>query len=217
MEIIPGIIADNFEDVMDHIRKVEGLVDTVQIDVVDGIFAEPPSWPHNQMDVSAEINKLRDADLGVDVEIHLMEKNPEEFLDEWIDVDPKRIYVHFEASDDIENALMLLDMSSIESGLSVNFETEVEDIEHLLERVDAVQFMSIREIGAQGNPFEESVLEKVETLREIAPDVTIQLDGGINENTVGLAHDAGVDRCIAGSAIYNSYDIPGAVELLQRE
>jgi len=215
VNIIPAIISEDFEGIEEKIDMVGGFVDWVQIDVVDGVFAQPKSWPYTEVDQMKEISRLNDFDFGPNLELHLMIKNPEETLDAWLDTPAKRIFVHYESTDDIEQAIMILDMSSAEAGISLNMDTPIEVLEPYMDRIDAVQLMSIPEIGSYGAEFDEDVLTKIETLREMYPEVSISVDGGINLENIAAVKSAGADNAAAGSAIYKSDNYEEIIQQLK--
>ena len=84
--------------------------------------------------------------------------------------------------------------------------TEAEDIEPYLDRIDVVQFMSIAEVGKQGYAFDESAVEKIKLWRAKHSGVTISVDGGINLDTAKLVLEAGANNLVVGSAIWQTPD-----------
>ena len=215
MRIIPAIIGQDFLEIEGRLAQVEGLVDWVQIDLVDGRFAEPPSWPYTQENVDDEIKLFHDLKTSLNIELHLMVADPEDTLDEWIDTPAKRIFVHPEATTHAELDLTVLDMTKIESGVCLKLGTAIDIVETYIDRVDDVQLMSIAKIGNYGAHFEEEVLEKIRELRERFPKITINVDGGINESNIKLVKDAGCDNAVVGSAIFGGKNIPEAIKRLQ--
>ena len=216
MKIIPAIIGQDFLEIEEKISQVDALVDWVQIDAVDGRFAEPPSWPYTQDNVDDEIKLFHDLKTDLNIELHLMVSDPEDTLDEWIDTPAKRIFVHPEATTHAELDLTVLDMTKIESGVCLKLGTPIEIVEKYMDRVDDVQLMSIAKIGNYGAHFEPEVLDKIRELRERFPEITINVDGGINESNIKLIKEAGADNAVVGSAIFGAKDIKKVIENLKK-
>ncbi|MEK7552679.1 MAG: HisA/HisF-related TIM barrel protein, partial [Patescibacteria group bacterium] len=143
--------------------------------------------------------------LASNVEAHLMVQSPEEVVGEWFAV-ADRVLVHVEATSHLDEVLDFFDGRVVEPGLVFNLTTPLEQFEKLLERVRTVQLMAINEIGAQGHPFNEQVFEKIKVLRTIAPNVKIQVDGGVTFDNAEQLIDSGADRLVVGSAIWRADD-----------
>jgi ribulose-phosphate 3-epimerase len=112
----------------------------------------------------------------------------------------------------------------IELGLAINIDTPNTDIYPYLSRVDDeglmpvdfVQFMGIRKIGYQGEPFAEEVYGKIRELRAHNPDIIISVDGGVNLENAPILLEAGANRLIAGSAVFDSDDIKSVIEKFKK-
>src|SRR3989344_4375087 len=214
MQIIPSIIPRTFEELEEKIKKVEGLVSWAQIDNSDGGFSIPTSWPYTESDLDEEIARLNDLKTSLKLELHLMIQNPEGKLDEWIDTPAKRIFIHHEAAKDEELDLTIMDMSKLESGLALNFETKVDVIDAYIKHIDPGQLMGTKKLGRHGEPFQPKVLEKIKAIKAKYPKLTVNVDGGVNESTIRSVKDAGADNAIAGSAIWYASDVEIAIKKL---
>ncbi len=231
-EIIPAIIPESFEDLKDKMAFVNGLTHMVQIDVCDGVFVPSKSWPYvgdHENDFDKIINESDGFPFWqtLDFEVDLMVKNPEKVFEDWVRAGAKRIILHVESSlklfdfvKDIKNKYGYYGESavSIEVGISLNIKTPNEVIFDFLKPnesgrslVDFVQFMGIRDIGFQGQYFDERVLGKIRELRQEFPDTIISVDGGVNFDNVTELVKAGVNRLVSGSALYESEDIGEAI------
>lgn len=232
IEIIPAIIPESFEYLKDEMALVNGLTSIVQIDVCDGVFVPSKSWPYkgdNDNDFDKIINESDGFPFWqtLDFEVDLMVKNPEEVFDKWVRAGAKRIVLHVESSEklfdsikDIKNKYGYYGENavSIEVGIALNIKTPNEVIFDFLKPnengrslVDFVQFMGIRDIGFQGQYFDERVLGKIRELRQEYPDTIISVDGGVNFDNVKELARAGVNRLVSGSALYESEDIGEAI------
>ena len=216
MQIIPSILEKNILDIKEKIEKIENLVQWIQIDVCDGEFASPVTWPFTESDLDSAIHELKDITTKINIELHLMTLRPEEILDEWIDTPVKRIFIHHEATSKEELDLTVLDMSTTQSGLALNLETPVDVVDEFIAHIDDIQLMSIAKIGQQGALFDERVMNKIKQLRKRYPKVKISVDGGINESNIKSIRDAGADNAVVGSAIWKSAEPAVTIENLKR-
>jgi len=208
--IIPAIIAKDFEELQSKLAKIDGLVSWAQIDVMDGVFVPPKTWdnPADLENISTVIN----------LEAHLMIANPEEIIDGWLNSPVKRILLHYESTThaQIERLIEKALASGKEAGVALKLQTPLFVLDSLIQdsrfKIRAVQLMSISEIGYHGHPFEEKVLERIKTLREKYPDVTISVDGGVSLDNAPKILSAGADNLLVGSAIFKSDDIKKTLE-----
>lgn len=209
-EIIPAIIADSFQELKDKLSQVEGLVSWAQIDVMDGKFVEPTTWR-----TPKDLEKLR---VGMHLEAHLMVFQPERTIDEWLASPVRRILLHYESTSHaaITQLAELISLKGKEVGIALKLATPLFVLDPLLHdshfKLHVVQLMGISEIGYYGHAFEEKTLERIAALREKYPDVTIEVDGGVNLKNAASIVKAGADRLVAGSAIFKSGDIKGTIE-----
>jgi ribulose-phosphate 3-epimerase len=236
VDVIPAIIPESFEDLQDKMSLVNGLTKMVQIDACDGKFVPSKCWPYIN-DHDGDFRNITEEEAGfpfwhsLDFEVDLMVSHPENVVEDWIRAGVKRIVLHIESAPHIKDLIKDLRTKygwygesplTIEIGIALNPNTSNEKIFEYLDPntegrslVDFVQFMGIREIGYQGQLFDERVFGKIRTLRQSYPDAIISVDGGV---TLENAHDiveAGVNRLVSGSAIYGSEDIKEAIEKLK--
>jgi len=160
-----------------------------------------------------------------------MVHNPENVVDTWIRVGAKRLVLHIESSDDIRGLVERLrsdygyskdDPLNIEIGLALNVETPNDEIYEFLKvqedgkvLIDFVQFMGIQEIGFQGQSFDTVVLEKIAEMRASFPEVIISVDGGVTADNAQDIVDAGANRLISGSAVFESDDVNSTIEMFK--
>lgn len=227
-EIIPAVIPKNFSDLQTKLGLVAGFVPVVQIDICDGKFTPDKTWPHKG-NPDPDFLKIIKEEEGfpfweeLDFEFHLMVADPVAEYSQWISAGAKRVIVHVEAFPDAAHLLQFAvkfkeeyggDGSFLATGLGVaiNIETDLAVLDPILEYVDFVQCMGIKNIGYQGNPFDNAVLERIRTLKQKKPELVISVDGGITVENAREIINAGAQRLIVGSAIFNSDDIPATIE-----
>jgi len=216
MQILPAIIPKSLKDLEKKLSQVRGLVSAVQIDILDGKYTPEPSWPYNEgqdeelLGICGGENSLPFADEFF-FEADLMIENPDEKIEDFICAGFDRIIVHLESANNISIMLEKAKDFGIEFGVAIGLDTDIEELEECIEKIDFVQFMGIDNIGFQGEKFNPEVLEKISTLRELYPDITISVDGGVNlKNAVHLV-SAGANRLAVGSAIFGSEDVGGVI------
>lgn len=196
--IVPAIVEKDFQEIRKKIGEVDGLVDWVQIDVCDGLFAENYTWENS--------GDLFELDGKSKIEIHLMVEQPEHYVGDWLKV-ADRVIVHLEATDKLPFVLQQFENLPVKVGIALLLETPLEKLEEFRGKFDFVQLMSIKKIGKQGEEFDETAIARVKALRALFPDVTISVDGGINLTNGKRLVEAGANNLVIGSAIWNSKDV----------
>ena len=189
--IIPAIIPQSREDVCVALERMHGIVFEFQIDVVEGMFA--PEMLSEQ----------------VSYELDLMIAEPLETLSSWLARRPKSVVLHIESfahDEDITKAIGMVRTAGVRAVLASLNDTPLECLLALVPQSDGVQCMGIAEIGVQGNPFDERVVERVRRIRRAYPALSISVDGSMNTDTIPLLKAAGANRFVVGSAIFDSVD-----------
>lgn len=218
----------SYDDLVEKVSLVSGLVPMVQIDVMDGVFVPNKSWPYvekNDLHFEAILKEEDGFPLWeeIDFEVDLMVSEPVVVAQEWITVGAKRLILHVESFADSTAVVagikeireMLPARDSIlytEIGIALNPSTSNDVLESILPYVDFVQFMGIEKIGFQGQKFDERVPGKISSLRAKHPEVTISVDGSVNEETAPQLIEAGANRLAIGSAIFESDDVQAQIE-----
>jgi len=217
IEIIPAILATDFEDLRTKLAKVVGVTHLVQIDICDGKFVSSVTWPMQAYDQKSISSILEEEDGlpywdSLDFEFDLMVKDAHKQFEFFTRLGAKRVVFHIEAEEekDLKEFLEALDMytrENIQIGLALNTNTDIEKLSPFINLVDFVQCMGIEKIGYQGEPFDERVLAQIKDLRIKYPELIISVDGSVNEETAKALVEAGANRLIVGSALMNSYDV----------
>lgn len=203
MKIIPAILAKSYDEFETMARKIEPYADLVQLDIADGDFVA-----NKTIDGYEELQRI---ETKLDFEVHLMIKNPEYLADKWLKTKALRYWVHCEASEEIDTLLNQFMVNGKEIGFVLNPETDYGVMEPYLDRINLVQFMTV-DPGFYGSPFLPQVLEKIRSFHSLYPGKTIQVDGGINPETIKLVEASGTSRAAVGSYIFKSADIKKALE-----
>jgi ribulose-phosphate 3-epimerase len=210
IEIIPAILPENLDDLQDHLVRVRDLAKTIQIDIVDGIFDPTRTWPYTDR---ASFERILSEEEGMpywdefDFEIDLMVSNSKDAALEWVRAGASRIIVHVESPDDRAALEALQEYREAEVmlqvGLAISLETPLSKLEDLAHMADSIQLMGIADIGLQGEPFDTRTLQRIREVRDMYPNHTISVDGGINATTGLACVQAGASRLVAGSFIWH--------------
>ncbi len=219
IEIIPAILPRDFAELEDKASLVQGSVKTVQIDICDGQFVPNATWPYKKHD--ATFDKLLTEDEGLpfweklNYEIDLMVNRAEDVVEDWMRAGATRIIIHAEMKGDFVGAITKI-KDSVEIGLALNVETPLEIIEKYINDINFIQCMGIDNIGFQGQDFDAKVIDKVKQIRIKYPDVVISVDGGVSLESAPRLIQAGANRLVAGSAIFDSENAFDALEAFRR-
>jgi len=223
-EIIPTIIAKDFDEVKRKMILVEPFVKTVQLDVMDGIFVPNITWQNPE--------DLNDLQTNLELEVHLMVEKPQLVLNKWLVSPVKRIILHWEAMENIHahelvpyqtstgmgfpfvNLVDEVRKKGKQIGIALNPGKPIDVLEYFITEIDMVLLMSV-EPGFGGQEFKKETLGRIAHLREKFPSVKIEVDGGINQNNIGDLVKAGADMLAVGTAIFDEADIKTAIENLK--
>ena len=210
--IAPSILSADFARLADEVAAVEG-ADWLHVDVMDGHFV-----PNLTLGLPVVQSLLRVTDIPMDC--HLMIDDPGRWAPGYAEAGAYNVTFHAEATDDPVAVGRDIRAAGAKAGLSIKPGTPLDPYLEILRDFDTLLVMSV-EPGFGGQSFIPEVLDKVARVRRLVDSgelrILVEIDGGINADTIEAAAEAGVDCFVAGSAVYGAADPAAAVEALRRQ
>lgn len=210
--ISPSILSADFAKMGEDIKRItEGGADMIHCDVMDGTFVPNISFGPKMI---ADIRNYT----SLPLDVHLMVNRPERYIDVYAKAGADYIVVHYEACGTLVDTLKKIRKLGKKSGLVISPDTPAEVVYDYLPLTDLILVMSVYP-GFSGQKFLPSSLEKLEKIsakiKESGLNIRLQIDGGINEETVKLVKKAGADTVVAGSSVFGASDVAEAIKKLR--
>ncbi|TWT94878.1 ribulose-phosphate 3-epimerase [Neorhodopirellula pilleata] len=210
--ILPSLLQCDFGNLQTEVeRLVAAGTEVLHLDVMDGHFV--PNLTYGMPIVEG---LRRHTDLPLDV--HLMISDPLAYAQPMVDAGADLLTFHIEAVDSAEHAARVahsIREMGVGAGVAINPETSMDTLGDCLDEVDMVLVMSVQ-AGFGGQSFNPIALDRIRQLRQRYPELLIEIDGGINLETIGRARQAGCDLFVVGSAIFGQDDYSAAIASLGR-
>lgn len=210
--LAPSILSCDFSNLAQQIRLVEmGGADWLHCDIMDGRFV--PNITFGPVIVEAA---KKSTNLPVDV--HLMIKDPDNFIEDFINVGADYISVHFEEVVHLNRTIARIKELGAKAGVVINPATPVNSLNDIAEYVDLVLIMTVNP-GFGGQKFISNSIKRIQETFELRKKLDakflIEVDGGVNNKTIAKIKEAGCDVFVAGSAIFHSDNISAATAELK--
>lgn len=211
-KIAPSILSADFSRLGEEIRAVEKAgADYIHVDVMDGHFV--PNITIGPMIVKAvrKITKLP-------LDVHLMISNPDQYVTDFVEAGADILTIHAEAVTHLHRSIQHIRRAGAKPGVCLNPATPPQCLEYVMGAIDMVVVMSVNPgFGAQ--EFIPEVIPKIEWIRGVCErnglPMEIEVDGGINPDTIERVARAGADVFVAGSAVFYSKDYARTIRLMK--
>lgn len=195
IEIVPSILSADFTRLGEAVTEAEaGAADRIQVDVMDGHFVP-------NISMGAGIFKAVRGITRLPLEAHLMIERPERHLHAFLDAGADLVLLQVESTNSLYRVVHAVLEAGRRAGVVLNPATPVEALRDILPYVSQVLVMTV-EPGFGGQAFIRSSPDKIRRLRDLAPQVDIEVDGGIDAETAPVVVEAGANLLVAGSSVY---------------
>lgn len=195
IHIAPSLLSADFSDLKNEVINIEKAGAThLHLDVMDGAFVPNITFGKDVISAIRKHTKLI-------FDIHMMVENPERYIKDMVDAGADSITIHAESTKHLDRAINLIKSYGVKACVALNPATPISVVENVAYLLDMILVMSVNP-GFGGQKFIPQALDKIQKLRELYPDIDIEVDGGINDKTAKLAKTAGANVLVAGSYVF---------------
>jgi len=202
IQVVPSILSADLSRLGEQVREaMDAGADRIQVDVMDGHFVPNLSFG------PAIVETVRRVAPGLPIEAHLMVERPEQYVQPFARAGADYILVQVESTHSLYRTVHAIAEAGRTAGLVLNPGTPVETLRELVPYVALVNVMTV-EPGFGGQEFIATSPDKIRRVRDLAPELDIEVDGGIDAESAPLVVAAGASILVAGSSVYG---YPGGV------
>ena len=206
IKISPSILSSDYANLQRELERIDN-ADLIHIDVMDGHFV-----PNITIGIPV-IKALRKV-CDIPFDVHLMISQPYDYIEAFANAGADIICFHAESEGNIGATVDRILFFGKKAAIAVKPDTDIDVVLPYLDKLSMVLVMTV-EPGFGGQSFMERVLPKIQKVREIRPDIDIEVDGGVDYSTVTLAAEAGANVFVAGSAVFGAASPADAIETLR--
>lgn len=210
-KVSPSVLSADFGELNKEIQLInKSSAYSIHVDVMDGVFVPNISF-------GQPIVKTLSLISNKPLDVHLMIVDPIKFIDEFVFDNTLNITIHYESTNKIEETLDYIKSKNIKSGLAIKPNTEIDEIESYIQKVDILCLMSVNP-GFSGQNFIENTYTKLKQLRKLIEkkklSTLIQIDGGVNNTNAKKLFRLGADILVSGNYIFKSANPNKVIEYL---
>ncbi|MEC7869831.1 MAG: ribulose-phosphate 3-epimerase [Bacteroidota bacterium] len=210
-KVAPSVLSADFGELNKEIQLInKSSAYSIHVDVMDGVFVPNISF-------GQPIVKTLSLISNKPLDVHLMIVDPIKFIDEFVFDNTLNITIHYESTNKIEETLDYIKSKNIKSGLAIKPNTEIDEIESYIQKVDILCLMSVNP-GFSGQNFIENTYTKLKQLRKLIEkkelSTLIQIDGGVNNTNAKKLFKLGADILVSGNYIFKSANPNKVIEYL---
>ena len=207
-KLAPSLLAADFGILKQQLEELERAdVPYIHLDIMDGVFVPNLSFGLSVVQSIRKYTKMV-------FDVHLMIIEPERYVEQFAKAGTDIFCFHIEATKNAKELVAKIKQLGMKAAVALKPATPLSTIEELLPELDMVLVMTV-EPGFGGQSFMEDMMPKIKEIRAAAPDIDIEVDGGVNPKTIKTAAFAGANVFVAGSAVFKSEDPAKTIEMLK--
>ena len=210
--IAPSLLSADFARLADEVARCEaGGADWLHVDVMDGRFVPNLTFGTKVIETVRRLTKLP-------LDVHLMVVEPEQYFEDFVAAGASTLTIHAEVSPHLNRQLAHIRELGCGAGVALNPSTPLSAVEDVISELDLLLVMSVNP-GFGGQSFIPRSLDKLARARRMldlaGSDAALEVDGGINRDTIAAARQAGADVFVAGNAVFSAKDASAEIRALR--